>query len=91
MAKRTGVDPKKSAGLFDKTESEQPQEETQANPVKAYGVGLRVSEWQQIETIAGEMGMTKHALAAYALKDFLKRWEAGEIQTETKPSLPELD
>ncbi len=91
MTKRTPLDPKKAADMFSKTEIEQPQDEILKNPVKAYGVGLRVSEWQQIETIAGEMGMTKHALAAYALKDFLKRWDAGEIQTETKPSLPELD
>ena len=87
---RKGLDPKKEAGLFEKTESEQPQQESPKDPVKSYGVGLRESEWRKIEAIAAEMGETKHKVAAYALKDFLHRWEAGEIETQVKPSLPDL-
>ena len=90
MAKRSGLDPKESAGLFSKTESEQPQAQT-TDEVKSSGVGLRESEWQQIEAIAEEMGITKHAVAAYALRYFLKSYDAGEIKTETKPSLPGMD
>ena len=59
--------------------------------VKSHGVGLRESEWQQIEAIADEMGITKHAVAAYALRYFLKSYTAGEIQTSTKRSLPDMD
>ena len=90
---RKGLDPKKEASLFEKTESAQPQE-SPAKPkdeVKSYGVGLRESEWLQIEAIAAEMSITKHAVAAYALKDFLKRWDAGEIETQARPSFPDLD
>lgn len=87
---RKGLDPQKEAGLFKKTESEQPQEEAKKDEVKSYGVGLRESEWQQIEFIAADMGVTKHKVAAYALRDFLKRWDAGEIETQAKPSLPDL-
>jgi hypothetical protein len=87
---RKGLDPKKEAGLFEKTESEQPQE-SPTDEVKSCGVGLRESEWAKIDAIAAELGQTRHSVAAYALKDFLKRWDAGEIRTETKPSLPGLD
>ena len=65
--------------------------EKQLDPIKVSGVGIRESEWQQLEAIAGEMGISKHALAAYAVRDFLKRWEAGEIQTKTRSYLPGLD
>jgi hypothetical protein len=89
---RKELDPKESAGLFKKTEPEQPQDADQPkDEVKSYGVGLRESEWKQYEAIAAELGQTKHKVAAYALRDFLRRWEAGEIQTETKPSLPGMD
>ena len=75
-------------------QSKQPQDQPQGgakDPVKAYGVGLRESEWRKIESIAKELRVTKHGLAAWALKAFLKQWEEGEIETETKPSLPALD
>lgn len=88
---RKGLDPKEGAGMFSKTESDQPQEAQPKDEVKSYGVGLRESEWKQYEAIAAELGQTKHKVAAYALRDFLRRWDAGEIQTETKPSLPGLD
>lgn len=94
MPKRAELDPKKSAGLFDKTESEQPQEKTPEKPkdeVKSHGVGLRESEWQRIEAIGAELGLTKHKVAAYALRDFLRRWAAGEIETQAKPSLPPIE
>ena len=88
MAKREGRDPKKGAGLFDKTESDEPAEIK--DEVKSYGVGLHESEWKQYEAIAAELGQTKNKVAAYALRDFLKRWDSGDIETETKPSLPGL-
>lgn len=58
--------------------------------VKVIGIGLRESEWQQVEQIADQLGVSKHALSAYSVRDFLKRWEAGEIKTETKITLPGL-
>lgn len=77
--------------IFRKTEPpagalpEQPDD-----PITATGIGLRKSEWIRLEGIAKEMGMKKHALAAWALRDFLRRYKAGEIQTENRPTLPKL-
>ena len=64
--------------------------EADQDPVTAKGIGLRASEWAQFEAIAEEMGSNRHAVAAWALRDFLKRYEAGEIQTVKKPTLPGL-
>ena len=61
-----------------------------ADPVESTGVGLRTSEWKRLEKIANELGETRHAVAAYAIRDFIRRYEAGEIQTETRPTLPRL-
>lgn len=88
---RKGLDPKESAGLFKKTESEQQPQAKPTDEVKSSGVGLRESEWAKIDAIAAELGQTRHSVAAYALRDFLRRWDAGEIRTETKPSLPGMD
>ena len=88
MTKRAELDPKKAADIYSKTESETDPQGQPKDEVKSHGVGLRESEWQQIEAIADEMGITKHAVAAYALRYFLKSYDAGEIKTETKQSLP---
>jgi hypothetical protein len=77
-------------GIFKRTEPEQPQEEKPEDPVKPRGIGLRESEWQRLEEIAGELGMTAHAVAMYAIRDFVRRFEKGEIRTETKRALPGL-
>jgi len=75
--------------IFAKTEPEGAAEE-QPDPVKSIGVGLRESEWVKFETVADELGTNRHSLAKYALRDFLRRYEAGEIQTETRKTLPDL-
>lgn len=62
--------------------------------IKARGVGLKVSEWGEVEAIAGELGMTPHAVSAYLLRYGLKAYRAGKIKPETKTkkitNLPEL-
>jgi len=56
--------------------------------VKARGVGLRESEWNRLEEIAGELGVTRHNLMLYVLRDFIQRYEAGyRPETETKTTL----
>ena len=85
MAKQSDM-----SNIFKKTEPEGPSESKTDDKVKAGGIGLKSSEWQRYEDIADELGMTRHALATYALRDFLKRYGAGEIQTETRPRLPGL-
>ena len=76
--------------IFKKTEPEGQPDKKPDDKVKAVGIGLKISEWQRYEDIADELGMTRHALATYALRDFLKRYDKGEIQTETRPRLPGL-
>ena len=65
-----------------------PPEPAKPDPVKAWGVGLRTSEWERIRAIAKTLDMNPHELAVWALRDFLARYEAGEIPLQTKPSLP---
>ena len=76
--------------IFKRTE--QPgQEPEQPNPVKARGVGLRQSEWWEMEGIAEEFGMTVHELSVYAIRYFLNKFHAGEVQTETRKTLSGLE
>ncbi len=55
--------------------------------VKTRGVSLKQSEWDEIEKIAHEMGITPHAVAQYAARYFLKAWHSGKIKTETKKTI----
>ncbi len=73
--------------IFAKTDTGQPEEKPD-DPAQSFGVGLRRSEWLRFDEIAAELGQTRHAVALWALRDFLKRWDAGEIRTQTRPSLP---
>ena len=77
-------------GLFDRTEPSQDQ--APQDIIKARGVGLKLSEWAELEKIAGELGMTLHAVTAYGVKYFLKAYQEGKIKPEKKTtqSLPEL-
>lgn len=75
------------SNLFTKTEPEQPKADDKIKPV---GIGLRESEWDKIETIGAELGVNRHRMAAWALRDFIARWEAGDRPpTETKKVLSE--
>jgi len=57
------------------------------DPVRARGIGLRLSEWSEIDETAHHLGMTPHALAAHAVRDWLKRYYGGEIELETRAKL----
>ena len=65
-----------------------PSVELPADAVRARGVGLRLSEWKRITEIAGELGMNTHELSVWALRYFIRQYAAGEIETETKKTLP---
>ena len=60
--------------------------------IKARGVGLKVSEWEEVEKIADDLGTTPYAVAAYGIRYFLKAWHEGRIKPETKKTqtLPDL-
>lgn len=60
--------------------------------IKARGVGLRQSEWTELEKIADDSGIKLHAVTAYAIRYFLKDYRAGKIKPQAKKiqTLPEL-
>lgn len=60
--------------------------------VKSRGLGLRISEWEEIDQIADELSWKPHAVVAYGVRYFLKAWQEGKIKTTTRTTkeLPEL-
>lgn len=71
--------------LFKRT-TDQPQP-AKADPITARGVGLKLSEWQEIETLAEGLNMTPHALAVYLLRYGMTDLRAGKIKTKTTTTL----
>ena len=70
--------------------TEQPKElepEPVKDKIKVRGVGLRTSEWARLDAIAKELNMKAHALSLWTLRDFIKRYEAGEIATKQSKKL----
>ena len=65
---------------------------TQDDIIRSRGVGLKISEWNEIEKISRDLDITPHAVAAYGVRYFLKAWQEGKIKTETRKTknLPEL-
>ena len=61
--------------------------------IKTRGLGLKLSEWEDLEKIAAELEITPHAVAAYGVRYFLKAWREGKIKPQVKKtqSLPDLD
>jgi hypothetical protein len=52
------------------------------NPV---GVALTVDEVTRLGVIAGELGVSRHAVLQYAVREFIARYDQGERpKTETK-------
>ncbi len=60
--------------------------------IRARGVGMKESEWAELEKIAKEIGVTVHAAASYGIKYFMRDYKAGKIKTQTKKihTLPDL-
>ena len=88
--KRVELDADEAAQYFENNDQVAPTAPQMAapdfdDPVGSFGVDLRASEWQHLDAIAAEMGVTRHKAAAGALRSFLKQYEAREIQTVKKP------
>jgi len=82
MAKKQQPD---LSNIFAKTEQAAPAPD---DPVRPVGIGLKISEWGELEKIAAELGVTRHQLTMWILRDFTKRWRDGyRPQTETKKVL----
>ena len=88
--KRVELDADEAAQYFENSNPATPTAPKTAaatldDPESSFGVDLRASEWQRLDAIAAEMGVTRHKVAAGALRSFLKQYEAGEIQAVQKP------
>jgi len=79
MAKRAEI----NTNLFAKSEPTETKPQEQ-DVITAQGVGLRVSEWAELDTIAADLEMTPHALRVYAVRFFLAQYKAGKIKTAAK-------
>lgn len=67
---------KKSTGLEQIFRSTEPPAE--GKPPNPVGVVLTREELDRLSQIAAELGVSRHALLQYAVRDLLRRWEAGE-------------
>jgi hypothetical protein len=83
---------KKQEGMNEIFRKIEPINQEIKDPVMPIGIGLKTSEWARIEEIAQDLYTTRHALAMWALRDFIRRYLEGEIETrtETKKTLPGL-
>ena len=60
--------------------------------IQARGIGLKISEWEDIDKIAAELDITPHAVTSYGVRYFLKAWHDGKIKPQSKKTqtLPDL-
>lgn len=61
------------------TKNQQPDD-----PITSRGLGLRASEWAEVDRIAAEWNITPHALTVMGVRYFLQQLAAGNIETETR-------
>lgn len=74
--------------VFQRTaESSKQQPLTADDVIEPSGVGLKKSEWAEIEQLAQGMGMTRHKLAAMLLRYGLDHLRSGKIKTKTEKTI----
>ena len=88
MAKRVKVAGDTMKGKDDPRRSTTTAADT--SEVRTRGLGLKSNEWDALEDIGADFGLTRHGMAAYAVRYFLAKYRAGEIELESKPRLPGL-
>jgi len=76
MAKKTTI----NENLFSRTTAAEP-EETKNYPISVY---LTQEEKTELKSMAKDAGLSRHALLQFAVRDFMKRFKAGEIKAETE-------
>ena len=85
LAKRgmAGTLPPKGDTLIRKTEPppDQTQDKAPADPIRTSGLGLRMSEWAELDRIADEVGTKPHALIVYAIRIFIDAYKQGKQPT----------
>ena len=86
MAKKDAVK-EGMTDLFKKTEPE-PGEKKSAkktdDKIIARGVGLKESEWAELQKVADEQSTNLHAVTAYGVRYFLKEYKAGKVKIKQK-------
>jgi len=55
------------------------------DPITSRGIGLRSSEWAEIDRIADKWNVTPHNLTVMGLRYFMEQLAAGKVETETQP------
>lgn len=59
-------------------------EDDRKDRVRSRGVTLKDSEWDALAQIAGELGVSRNALAAHWLRRLIDAYRAGEAEFEFK-------
>ena len=106
MAKRPTLPPDMS-NIFKKTEPEElpikpakpgskrgrgrPRERAPGSPPSPIGVTLADDELDRLSAMAAEIGVRRHTLMVYALRDFIRRWDEGERPKTRQRTINELD
>jgi hypothetical protein len=67
--------------LFQKTEKQARPAKVEKYPLSVY---LTAEEKLELADIAGQLGESKHAVLQFAIKEFLRRWDAGEYEIQTE-------
>jgi hypothetical protein len=88
--KRVELDTDEAAQYFENSDPATPTAPQKAavaldDPESSFEVDLLASEWQRLDDIAAEMGITRHEAAALAVRAFLKQYEAPRNQIVKKP------
>ena len=73
-------------GLFEKTEAKEGEKKPD-DIIKARGVGLKLSEWAELEKMADAFEMNLHALTARLVRRGLKEYQDGKIKPEKKQTV----
>ena len=86
--KRAELDADEAAQYFEHSNPATPATPTAAvaldDPQSSFSIDLRASEWQRLEAIAAEMGVTRQEAAAWAVRALLKEHEERGDQTFKK-------
>lgn len=89
MAKRPTVKPDDLANYFAKTAPT--QAEPKPGKVSPVSVALSREELERLTAMAAEINVSRHALLLYIIRDYMRRWQAGERPRKRTKTIEELD
>ena len=62
----------------------EPLSDEELGKSRSSGVTLKDGEWAELERIASEHGLARNAVTAWAIRNFIKGYRAGEIELPVK-------